>query len=141
MASRASARPALPLPGIPQPAARGHQEVLPEEPRADAAHPTETALLLDHLSLAREENKEVLQLARHSVERIDGVSRNLLETKDELISMKNQRITDLEARVQDREQTIRRLQQEVEDLRMLVESLKPFTDFAPGQKDIISGNP
>lgn len=50
-----------------------------------APNNTEIALLLDHLSIAKEENKEILRMTQDSIAKITAISEQLAETKDQMI--------------------------------------------------------
>ncbi|MBM4252200.1 MAG: hypothetical protein FJ146_09535 [Deltaproteobacteria bacterium] len=94
----------------------------------------ELALLLDHLSLAKEENREILKLTEQSMQRVCAMSEQLVQMKDaviqakdaELAALKAQRemeTTQLREQLQAREHEIRRLRQHSEDLEMLARTM------------------
>ena len=94
----------------------------------------ELALLLDHLSLAKEENREILRLTDQSMKRVCEMSDALIQMKDavivskdtELLAVRHQRDTEiasLQAQLAAREVEIRRLRQQSEDLEMLARTL------------------
>jgi hypothetical protein len=94
----------------------------------------ELALLLDHLSLAKEENREILRLTDQSMKRVCEMSDALIQMKDavivskdtELLAVRQQRDTEvasLEAKLAASEMEIRRLRQQSEDLEMLARTM------------------
>ncbi len=97
----------------------------------------EVALLLDHLSLAKEENREVLRLAQESIqsmtamtERVMLAKDQLLGEKDRLLNHKDQLIEErrlqmetLRERVQYQEQQLRKARQDLEDMETLTRTL------------------
>jgi chromosome segregation ATPase len=91
---------------------------------------TEMALFIDHLSLAKEENKDILRLTQDSINRITQLSESVISLKDELLKARDTEIQALKKRLQSKNLTIRRLRQELEDLSMLA-SLPPVQSDAP----------
>ncbi|MGE0172816.1 MAG: hypothetical protein AB7T49_08525 [Oligoflexales bacterium] len=85
--------------------------------------PAELTLFLDHLSLAKEENKEILKLTQASIQQITDLSQSLLTSKDEMIKTKSNQIAILQEKVRRREKIIIQLRQEIEDLKMLNKTL------------------
>jgi hypothetical protein len=94
----------------------------------------ELALLLDHLSLAKEENREILKLTEQSMQRVCAMSEALVQMKDaviqskdaELAALKSERdmeTAQLREQLQAREHEIRRLRQHSEDLEMLARTM------------------
>ena len=94
----------------------------------------ELALLLDHLSLAKEENREILRLTDQSMKRVCEMSEALIQMKDavivskdtELLAVRQQRDTEvasLEAKLAASDMEIRRLRQQSEDLEMLARTM------------------
>ena len=94
----------------------------------------ELALLLDHLSLAKEENREILRLTDQSMKRVCEMSDALIQMKDavivskdtELLAVRQQRDTEvasLEAKLAASDMEIRRLRQQSEDLEMLARTM------------------
>ena len=94
----------------------------------------ELALLLDHLSLAKEENREILKLTEQSMKRVCAMSDALVQMKDaviqakdaELSALRSQReveIASLRDELAASEREIRRLKQHGEDLEMLARSI------------------
>ena len=91
--------------------------------RADGTAITDMTLLLDHLSLAKEENKEILRLTKDSIERITAMTDSLMAMKDDVIKTKEHEISLLNREISGRDQELNKLRQELEDLQMLAESL------------------
>lgn len=87
-----------------------------------SAHP-EVALLLDHLSLAKEENREILRLTQDAMQRVSNMTDQLVKLKDELLSTKDQQLTQMHEIVKAREAEILRLKRQNEDLETLARTL------------------
>ena len=86
---------------------------------------TEMALIIDHLSLAKEENKDILRLTQDSITRITQLSDNVIALKDELLKARDEQIENLRQQLTAKSVTIGHLKQEMEDLQMLASSLIP----------------
>lgn len=93
------------------------------EQRPESATSTEVALLLDHLSLAKEENREILRLTQDSIAKISQMAETMMAMKDEILKQKSEEVERLNRVLRDREQTISHLKQEVEDFTILTRSL------------------
>lgn len=87
------------------------------------ARTPEMALLLDHLSLAKEENKELLQLTRESIANVTKMSERIVSLKDEVIESKNIQIQAYKSKLAEQEKLIKLLSQKNEDLEMLTKSM------------------
>jgi hypothetical protein len=97
----------------------------------------ELALLIDHLSLAKDENREILKMAQESLERISSMAERVVSTKEQLIKEKEVRLNEqsdmlstqreqielLKVRLQSQEQDMLKLRREVENLEILSRSL------------------
>lgn len=94
----------------------------------------ELALLLDHLSLAKEENREILRLTQDSLRQVSQMADQLVQMKDAVITAKDHELEalkqqrDLEQaawrdQLAARDREIARLQQHSEDLEMLARSM------------------
>lgn len=83
----------------------------------------EVALLLDHLSLAKEENKEILSMAQKSLEQVKEITKEIVSAKDEVILAKEEKIKLLEEKLLAKERSLNETQQKLEDLEMLTKSL------------------
>lgn len=79
----------------------------------------ELSLLLDHLSLAKEEQRDLIKMTQNTIDRISKMTELALESKVELLNHRNQRIEELESLLRQNEVTISKLKQEVEDLEIL----------------------
>jgi chemotaxis protein histidine kinase CheA len=88
-----------------------------------AASTPELAVLLDHLSLAREENREVLRMSQESLERISTLADQLLAAKNELIKKKDEELIHVRQELNSQQREAGSLRREMEDLRMLVATL------------------
>ena len=134
-----------PLQGSPQAPSTACFDGLPPLPPTDRAvvggaaldlstspQSTELALLLDHLSLAKEEHREILKLTQDSIKQITAMAESLVAVKDSLIAHKDEQlqrqereIEKLKAQVKKKSRSGRRLSQELEDIQMLVKTLEP----------------
>ena len=85
-------------------------------------HP-EVALLLDHLSLAKEENKEILQMAQKSLDQVKEITREIVATKDSLLEAKEEKIKLLEEKLAAKDKDLNKTKQSLEDLEMLTRTL------------------
>ncbi len=97
----------------------------------------ELALLIDHLSLAKDENREILKMAQESLERISSMAERVVASKEQLIREKDMRLNEqsnmlstqteqielLKVRLQSQERDMLKLRREVEDLEILSRSL------------------
>lgn len=83
----------------------------------------EMALLLDHLSLSKEENKEILRLSQDSISRITQMSDTIISLKDELLRTKDEQMDGLREKMKSKDVEIAQLKQELEDLRMLASAI------------------
>lgn len=88
-----------------------------------AASTPEIAVLLDHLSLAREENRDVLRMSQESLERISTLADQLLAAKNELLKRKDEELNHMRQELNSQQREASGLRREMEDLRMLVSTL------------------
>lgn len=95
----------------------------------DSSSPT-VALLLDHLALAKEENRKVLAFTQDAIIRITKMSDTIVDMKDSLINEKEkllkvqeQKINSLNSQLNLEKNNNLNLHQNIEDLEMLAESL------------------
>jgi hypothetical protein len=86
---------------------------------------TEIALLLDHLSLAKDENREILKMATDTINQMTAITKESLGAKDELVRQSRQEAARLSADCAKKDKEIQTLKQDLEDLQMLVKSLQP----------------
>jgi hypothetical protein len=90
-------------------ASRGHQEIV---------------LLIDHLSLAKEENREILRLTQDAMARLTHMTDAMLEMKDSVISSKEEQMAILKLRLSEQSAELIRTLKEKEDLLTLTEALQ-----------------
>lgn len=90
---------------------------------ASVPQATEVALLLDHLSLSKEENREILRLSQDSIARVTQMADTIVAMKDELLKARDEQIDGLRDKLKSREGEISRLKQELEDMKMLAATL------------------
>ena len=83
----------------------------------------EMALLLDHLSLAKEENREILRLTQHSIQKVTELTDKIVEMKDTVIEAKDAQILALMQQLDAKEERIKKLAGQNEDLEMLARTL------------------
>lgn len=88
---------------------RGHQEIL---------------LLIDHLSLAKEENREILRLTQDAMSRLTQMTDAMLEMKDALISSKDEQMAILKLRLSEQAADLTRALKENENLETLTNALQ-----------------
>ncbi|MEY4630465.1 MAG: hypothetical protein RIQ81_585, partial [Pseudomonadota bacterium] len=101
-----------------------HQQSLMTVDGAGAmSNSTELALLLDHLSLAKEENREILRLTQDTLTKLSAMTDAVVQMKDEVIKSKDVQLADLQRALTEKEQNIAKLRQEKEDLEMLNRTL------------------
>lgn len=84
---------------------------------------TELALLIDHLSLSKDENREILRLAQNSIRKITELSDTLVEMKDTVIEAKDTQIEALKERLSLQELQILKLKKSNEDLETLARAM------------------
>lgn len=88
---------------------------------------SEVALLLDHLSLAKEENREILKMTQEAIRRVTELSDSVVAMKNAVIEAKDTQIDALREQLATREERIRQLLQRTEDLEMLARALSERT--------------
>jgi hypothetical protein len=83
------------------------------------AEPTsEVALLIDHLSLAKEENKEILRMTRDSIGKITEMSEQLLESKEQIIDAHKQTIQEKNLIVEVQQEKIENLRAKLKEAKL-----------------------
>jgi hypothetical protein len=107
-----------PFPGEEAPNPPGYLAVA----ESKAIHP-EIALLLDHLSLAKEENREIIKLTQDALTRVSTMTDTMIKMKDQLIGAKDEQLMSMKEILALRDSEIRKLKQEREDLEMLARTL------------------
>ncbi len=84
----------------------------------------EIALLIDHLSLAKEENREILRLTSESMSKLSEMTDRMLEMKDSIIASKEEQMQILKQRLSEQSSELRHALQQKEDLETLTEALQ-----------------
>ena len=107
-----------------------HAASLAVRPESQVA--PEIALLLDHLSLAKEENREILRMTQQSIRKVTELSEQLVEGKEQLIRAKDVEIHALRDAIDVQRREITRLRQQHEDLEMLARTLSTSGEREPG---------
>ena len=92
--------------------------------QSPSAERQEIALLIDHLSLAKEENREILRLTNESMSRLSEMTDKMLEMKDSIIASKDEQMQILKERLAEQTKELRQALQEKEDLETLTEALQ-----------------
>ena len=131
LSSKFSASSLPPLPGSESDALRDNDrtfhgassspQVLPAT--TERVTNTELALLLDHLSLAKEENREILKMTQESIRKVTELTDTIVEMKDTVIDAKETQIMFLKDQLETREKEIRKLMQQKEDLEILAQTI------------------
>lgn len=83
----------------------------------------EIALLIDHLSLAKEENREILKMTQESIRKVSEMSDSIVEMKDAVIDAKDAELHALKEQLKATDSQNAKLRQDNEDLNMLARSL------------------
>ncbi len=89
----------------------------------ERASSPELALLLDHLSLAKEENREILRMAQDSIKKVSEMSDAMLEMKDRVIDARETELLALKEQLSRRDGEMKKLRQQNEDLEMLANTM------------------
>ena len=87
----------------------------------------EIALLLDHLSLAKEENREILKLTNAAMAQIKSSNEMVISTKDELIHLLTEKIEKLNLYKFNLENELKKTHGRNEDLQILVNTMVSTT--------------
>jgi hypothetical protein len=98
-----------------------------DSPRTDlvvAGHSQEIALLIDHLSLAKEENREILRLTQDSMARLSQMTDAMMDMKDSIIASKEEQMSILKERLAAESSNLLRALKEKEDLETLTQALQ-----------------
>lgn len=97
----------------------------------------EVALLMDHLSLAKEQNLEILRMTQQSVEQMRSMTEQIISSKNEILTQKdvvihakeavinkqNEELATLRQQLDEEKLKQRRLKQDLEDMEMLTKTL------------------
>lgn len=89
---------------------------------------TELALFIDYMSLAKEENQQLLRLTQDSIRKVSEMSDTIVQMKDAVIEAKDSTIVALKEQMSARDQEIRKLRQQMEDLEMLARTMATSQD-------------
>lgn len=109
------------LPPLPK---SGSQNMLvPQAKNEAAATSTEVALLIDHLSIAKEENREIIRLTQDAMQRMESLHQKVLDTKDQIIEDRNQEIALMRTELAMLKEKVQLLQKEKEDFETLTRVL------------------
>jgi hypothetical protein len=84
----------------------------------------ELALLIDHLSLAKDENREILKLTQDSMNRLTQMTDAIIEMKDAMLAAKDEQVTTLRQTLSNQAQELVRVLKEKEDLETLAQALQ-----------------
>ena len=84
---------------------------------------TELALLLDHLSLAKEENREIIRLTQDTLTKLSSMTDAVVQMKDEVIKTKDMQLAEFQHALKEKDRNISQLRQEKEDLEILNKTL------------------
>jgi hypothetical protein len=98
-----------------------------DAPRAELTvpgHSQEIALLIDHLSLAKEENREILRLTQDSMARLSQMTDAMMDMKDSIIASKEEQMSILKERLAEEQANLLRALKEKEDLETLTQALQ-----------------
>jgi hypothetical protein len=87
-------------------------------------HSQEIALLIDHLSLAKEENREIIRLTQDSMARLSQMTDAMMDMKDSIIASKEEQMSILKGRLAEESANLLRALKEKEDLETLTQALQ-----------------
>lgn len=90
----------------------------------DSTQRQEVALLIDHLSLAKEENREILRLTHDSMARLTEMTDKILEMKDSIIASKEEQMSLMKQRFSEQSEELLKALREKEDLETLTQALQ-----------------
>ena len=121
----AAASAPLEQPNTEQPKAVRMEELYPSAlVQSPSSERQEIALLIDHLSLAKEENREILRLTNESMSRLSELTDKMLDMKDSIIASKEEQMQILKQRLTEQASELRQALQEKEDLETLTQALQ-----------------
>lgn len=124
--------PATELPTVPMEEPSPSQIVVTQMeaslPTADLGSNLEVAnreisLLIDHLSLAKDENRDIIRFTRESMNRLTEMTDTMLQMKDEVISAREQQVEMLNERMRLQAEELRAVLKEKENLETLTRVL------------------
>ncbi len=111
------------LPPIPIAQKSEWHEPIVETNLTSTSSSSEIALLLDHLSLAKEENREILKLTNAAMAQIKTSNDMVISSKDELIHLLTEKIERLNQYKSSIEEALKKSQSETEDLQILISTV------------------
>ncbi len=85
---------------------------------------SELALLIDHLSLAKEENREILRLTQDSMARLSQMTDSILEMKDSIIAAKEEQLAIMKDRLAEQAKELSQALKEKENLETLARAIQ-----------------
>lgn len=88
------------------------------------SHSPELSLLIDHLSLAKEENREILRLTHDSMARLTHMTDSLIEMKNSIIASKEEQMAILKQKIAEQSAQLVEALKEKEDLETLTQALQ-----------------
>jgi hypothetical protein len=109
-------------PGIERSSGDGHVQLIPAA-SSSLAQTTEFALFVDHLSLAKEENREILRLTQAALNKVTSLSDELVKMKDQVITAKDAQIEALQSALAAAKKDLSATKQANEDLETLARTL------------------
>lgn len=86
-------------------------------------------LLIDHMNLTKEENREILRLTRDSMARLSSMTDSMLAMKNDLIAAREHQVETLNERLDQQTEKMRKLQRDKEDLETLTRVLSTHIDL------------
>ena len=87
----------------------------------------EISLLIDHLSLAKDENRDIIRFTRESMNRLTDMTDTMLQMKDDVISAREQQVEMLNERMRIQAEELRTALREKENLETLARVLMSET--------------
>lgn len=87
----------------------------------------EISLLIDHLSLAKDENRDIIRFTRESMDRLTQMTDTMLQMKDEVITAREQQVEMLNERMRIQAEELRSVLKEKENLETLTRVLMSET--------------
>lgn len=101
------------------------QESLPENSlnNSIAVVNHDISVLVDHLNLAKEENREIIRLTQDSMSRLTEMTDAMIQMKDEVITAREQQVEMLNERLRNQADQLRAALKEKENLETLTRAL------------------
>jgi TolA-binding protein len=101
-----------------------HAEEAPLPAVNQVAESPELRMLIEHLNMVRQENREILRLSEESIRRITSMSETIVASKENVIAEREEELKRLREQLDQRDRDVVRLQQNIEDLEMLARTLE-----------------